>query len=168
MTRTSFKPRPGFVTEGLFIAFPLSMPEDGLPIPPDEAYISTLCLSADGQRIYGATRGDRCHCFVSMHKGAVGGILDVGTIAEATHVIVLVEGDTRKQNKHSFTQLFAVGETPDGTGCWEMSCPRFVNTIQEPSYPRPRVDKKSFVSGWRGIAGGVVLGRDSILCVCRN
>ena len=60
------------MSEGQFLALPLAVNDESLPIDPDESWITALAVSSCGRRVYGATRGAACHLFVAYFKGAAG------------------------------------------------------------------------------------------------
>ena len=95
--------RPGFVEEGQFIALPLQLTDETLPIDPDASSITHLAVTACGQRVIGATEGTACHLFAAYFKAATGGVVDLGAIGgatdDATDVVGLVPVDGRARRE---------------------------------------------------------------------
>lgn len=151
--------KQSFVTEGYFVAFPLCLPDETYPIPPDESRISALVQTVDGLRVYGATGGERCHVFVGRHKGAAGGIVDLGVVPDATNVPCVMclhsEGDTDRvlagvNEACGFTFARFTGRFPG-------------DTIQEPGFPLPEFERVAEVQP--GVLHDAVYCADQVWCL---
>lgn len=88
-----------FVAEGTLVACALCFPGCSVPVRADESHITALDVSADWM-VYGGTsvspaaaaQGGAVHLFVGMFHGATGMVLDMGTVAGATHCAALCCG----------------------------------------------------------------------------
>lgn len=123
----------GFVTEGRFLAFPLAMPDETYPLPPDESRVTSLLVTADGLRVYGTTGGERCHVFVASHKGAAGGVLDLGVIPNATSLPCLLPAADEGHGD----PLMVGANTPQGFALYRFAAGLPQDTIQEPGFVQP-------------------------------
>jgi len=157
--------RLGFVTEGHFVALPLAVPHESLPIPPDASRITALALSADGRRVYGATGGTACHVFISIQKGASGTILDLGTLP-VDHIPAIAECSYRTR-KSTEIRLVVLGETEAGIMIHTVAFYQPGNTIQEPFYAVPDIRSAGCLDGWHGATGIAVVDR-RLVCLSRD
>jgi hypothetical protein len=153
-----------FVVEGHFVALPLGMPHEALPIRPEESLVAALATSPDGLRIYGSTSGEACHAFVAIHKGAVGLRLDLGIVPGATAIPALAEWTA----SDGCRMLYLAAETGDGAVLFRTKVFIPGNTIQEPSYPGPCLERVCRLGGRRvhGLcrdAGGLLAVTDAAI-----
>jgi len=152
----------GFVVEGRFVALPLSMWDECLPLAPDASYITALAESPETGLIYGATCGTECHLFVTGTRGSAGGTLDLGTVPDAQRIPSLAVTGTRDGRD----QLLAAVNRPTGCAlvCAEVSFSRDV--IQEPSFYQPSVEAMSEHDGHRWFT--VSAGREGAVRLLRD
>jgi len=120
----------GFVTEGRLVAVPLALPDETFAIPPDESHVTCLVESPDAMRVYGTTAGAACHVFVASHRGAAGGVLDLGVVPRARTVPCLVVETPRTYGD----TLLAGTNTDEGIAILRFHALFPRDTIQEPSY----------------------------------
>lgn len=84
----------GFISEGMFVAFPLCFPGASEPIAPDESHITALDLTAAGD-IYGGTSGYRAHIFLAMFRHATGMVFDLGSFDGFTDCAAICCGESK-------------------------------------------------------------------------
>lgn len=131
--------RQGFVEEGRFLAFPLSIPDETYPIPPDDCHITALTESPDGRRVYGTTGGRQCHVIAASHKGAAGGVLDVGVVPGAARLPCVVLYETERGWGHDL--LVGAAGRPDGSAFYRCTVSFPGDTVQEPSFPCSAIER---------------------------
>ncbi|MBN1673629.1 MAG: hypothetical protein JXR37_21460 [Kiritimatiellae bacterium] len=158
MPLTEPKPNAGFATEGHFVALPLGMPNEAMPIPPDECRIAHLAASADGHRVYGATSGAASHVFVSLFKGSCGALLDLGVVPGAARIPVVAE----HRLEDGALAVNLIGEHEDGAACHRFCWRPPANTIQEPPFPAPSIVQTGALDGWHGVSGAIVRDADLV------
>lgn len=153
--------RPDYVNEGQFVAFPLAITDETIPLPPDASLITNLAVAPNGRVVYGATCGSACHVFAAFFKGASGGVLDLGAVHGAVDVPVLRHW-TAKDDRHDV--LLAGANLPAGFLIIRQPVPQIRDVIQEPWYGHGGRETV-FTSSSGRLLDAELLGDGRLLCL---
>jgi len=126
--------RADYVLEGQFFAWPLAVSGECEPIDPDSAQVCAVAPAAAGRMVWGATDGETCHVFAARFKGAAGGVMDLGTIPEASSIPAIVPIPAGHPLAAGPYSALVLAWLNPGWQLWRWQAPAPADSVQEPGY----------------------------------
>lgn len=123
-----------FVTEGRFLAMPMTFEGESYPIPPDESYLNAFAENPKGDQFYGSTGGKKCHVFAGGAKGACGGILDLGVAEGAFDIPVVLHLKSFEKHYKTYENIIFIANMQDEATIYCSTVLLSHDSIQEPSF----------------------------------
>jgi len=120
-----------FVSEGQFVAMPLSVPGACEPIAEDESHLGRVVLSPSGAMVYLVSEGAQSHLLMGRLKAAACGIAPYGALGEAGDVAAITHGYGGRSVMSGV--YVAVGRAGVWEVLWQLG-PMIGDSIQEASW----------------------------------